>query len=394
MQQERLGNLGYFAFIKEAAKGTPLTPTNFLPIYSETLTTNANKQTQRPIYGGKFGTYGILPGQRDHQGDLSVLAEPNTTAQLAEFLLTHESSTGTDPATHVLGFSKSTNPDSATVDISLGNVVKRFFGVQFSSFTPDWSANELRHKIKASALGSFQSATIKTVTTTTVTLETKYDPRPTKGLVVGDLVRIFKESTGATLDTTIATVNADGVTITLGASAAAFAAGDILHLRPVTTPNFDLLDTFLWAKTQFRFGANAAAALAATHTPVEQGSTFEILHPFKEDAGEKRSGSFDPAALVRLAGDASLQIKKFFDTPEDVQDYNDMTKRACVIRHFAGDNNQYEYRIAYHNLTVDTPVANVVADEINYATQNLLVSQDATDGKAVTLTVINALETL
>lgn len=386
---ERLGNLGYFAFATETTKGVVgTTPNNYLPIYGESFQTNSNFQAQQPIYGGKYSTYATLKGQRDHQGELTTLAEPNSTALLYNYLLTKESSTGSSPATNVLGFSGTANPKSATIDISLGNIVKRFWGVEFSSISPDWSDNELRHKIKASALGSFQARTIASVSTTTVVLDTKYDDRPSKGLVTGDLVRIYKPATGVTLDTTVATINGDGKTIVLGASAAAFAAGDILHLRPATTPSFDMLPTFLFAKTQFCFGATAAAALSATQTAIEQGSSFEISHPFKNEGGEKRSGSFDPISLVRLGGNASLSLSKFFDTPEDVQAFNDMTKKALVIRHFAGDANQYEYRVTFHNLTVDKPVASLSAQEVNYANLNLIPNYDPTDGRAVTVTVI------
>jgi hypothetical protein len=393
MAIERLGNVGYFAFIKQADKNVPLTPTNFLPLYNETLSTNANYQKQNPIYGGKFDRFATLQGQRSHQGDILVLAEANSIARLLDFELTKGTTTGAGPYTHPLDFSAATNPNYACVDISTGNVVKRFWGVGLSSFTPDMSDNEMRAKFKASGIGSFQGRTIKTVATTTLTLETKYDPVPNKGLVVGDLVRIFKPSTEAILDTTIATVNADGVTVTLAASAAAFAAGDVIHLRPAT-PTFALLETFSWAKTKFQFGATAAAALAASQTQVEPGSSYEILHPFKDDNGEKRSGSYDPATLIRVQGDATLAVKKFFDTPEEIKKYNEMEKSALVIRHFAGANNEYELRVTFHNLTTDNPVANIASGEVNYANLSLLPNYDQTDGKAVSVTVINNLATI
>jgi len=391
---ERLSNLGYFAFIKEAVKGTPLTPTTYLPIYEETMSTNGNLQTQQPIYGNKFATFDMLRGQRDHQGDVTTLAEANTTAQLQDFFLTKSTTTGAGPYTHTFGLSATADPQSATVDVSTGNIVRRYWGFQISSFSPDWSTNELRHKIKASALGSFQGRTIATVTTTTLTLDTKYDPAPNKGLVVGDLVRIFKASTQTVLDTTIATVNADGITVTLALSAAAFAAGDTINLRPVTNVTFNLLDTFLWARTEVRFGATASAALAATQTRVEDGSTYELMHPFEDDAGSKRSGGFDPAALIRMQGDGSITVKVYFDTPERLQAFNDLTKSAIVFRHFAGSTNQYEYRITFNAVTTDTPVATISAQSVNYATITYWPSYNQTDGAAMSTTVINALATI
>jgi hypothetical protein len=303
-------------------------------MYDESMDTDGQFIDQQPIYGNKAKTYNTVPGQRQHKGDVTILAEPNVTAKLIDSLLTKSSTTGAGPYTHVFGLSSATDPNSYTIDVGLGNVVKRFWGVQASKIVPAWDKNEMRLKVSLSALGSFRSRDIATVVTTTLTLSDPkgiYNGAPNKGLVVGDLVRIYKSSNGTTLDTTIASVNADGVTVTLGASAAAFAAGDTIQLRPAT-PSFTLLDSFLWARTQFCFGATAAAALSATHTPVENGSAFELMHDFNDDGGEGRSGSFDPATLIRKTGDANLKVKKYFDTTEDLQNFQNLTKTACVIR--------------------------------------------------------------
>lgn len=395
MQQEHLANLGYFAFVKEAQPGVPAAiPNTYLPLYSESLTTSSNFDDQTPIYGGKFATFATLRGIRDHGGDLSVIAEANSTAQLFDALLTK---TATNPSgqqyqsTYQLAV---TNPKTLTVDVSVGSMVKRFFGLSFSEITPEWKDNEMRHKLKASALGSFQARTIKTVATTTLTLDQKYDQRPTKGLVIGDYVRIVKASDGTSLDTTIATVNADGVTVTLADSAAAFGVGDIIHLRPVTAPTFNIVDNFLWAKTKFCFGADATTALAATDTPVEPGSNFTITHSFKDANGEKRSGSFDPASLVRTTGNMKIAIKQFFDKTNTVQAWNDMTKSALVIRHFAGDSNQYEYRITVNSLVTDGPTPNLTSGEINYSTMNFKPNNDATTGLAYKVDIIHAIPTI
>lgn len=394
MSTERIGNIGYFGLIKEVTVGTPLTPTDYIPLYDESIKTNANLQRQDPVYGGKFGTYNVLQGQRDHSGDVTVMAEPNTTGRLFDMLLVKGTTTGSDPYTHPYTLSTSTNPKSYTVDISTGNIVKRYWGVGASSISAEWQDNELRWKIAVSALGSFQGREIATISTITLTLTTTYDPAPNKGLVVGDLVRVYKAATGATLNTTIATVNADGVTITLADSAASFAAGDMIHLRPAT-PSFSTLQSFLWSKTQFCFGATASAALSATHTPLDPGTTFEVIHGFSKSEGEKRSGSFDPASLVRSLGDARFSIKKFFDTPEDVKRFNALEKYAVVIRCYAGSTNQYEARITLNNIKTDNPAASIKSGgEINYSEFDYIPQQDSSDGQGMDVKVLNALSSI
>lgn len=391
---ERLSNIGYLGLIKEATKGVPLTPTDFVPLYEETLSTISNFTDQQPAAGNKFNTYTTLQGVRSHKGDLTVLAEPNTTARICDMLLTKTSTTGAGPYTHVFGLSSTTNPNSYTIDVSYGNVVARYWGVEASKLTPTWNNNELQWKISVSALGSFQGREIATVATTTLTFKTDYDPAPNKGLVIGDLVRIYKQSTGAILDTTIASVNVDGITVTLGASAAAFAAGDMIYLRPAT-PSFTMQPTFIWGKTQFCPGATASAALSAAQLRVEQGSTFEIMHNFESDDGAARSGAFDPASLVRVTGDGNLTIKRFFDNPDDITYFNNLGKSAWVLRHFAGSTNQYECRITFNHVKTDgTVVPDLKAGSINYSELKYHLNYDTGDAQAIAMTIINNLATI
>jgi hypothetical protein len=388
---ERLSNLGYMAVIKEATKGTPLTPTTFIHLYDENMNTNGNFLDQKPVSGNKAATQAVLQGQRSHKGDVTVQCEPNTIGYLLDMLLTRSGTTGSNPYTHTFVLSATQNPNSYTIDISTGNIVSRYWGVEASKLSPNWNGVELQAKISLSALGSFQGREIATVATTTLTLKTDYDPVPNKGLVVGDLVRVYKSSTGATLDTTIATVNVDGVTITLGASAAAFAAGDMIYLRPATA-TYTEQPTFLWPKTKFRPGATAAAALSATPLAVEKGSAFNIMHSFESDDGAMRSGSFDPFALVRTTGDIDLSIKRFFDTPEDIQNFNSLAKTAWVIQHLSGSTNQYEFRVTVNHVKTDgVIVGNLKSGEVEYSEIKLDPQYDPTDAAMFSVTLINAI---
>lgn len=393
---ERLANLGYFGLVKEATKGTPLTPTDFVPLYEESMNTNGNFVDQTPIFGNKFATYAMVQGQRSHKGDVTILAEPNTTARIADMLLTRTSTTGAGPYTHTYGLSATQNPNSYTVDISTGNVVARYFGVEASKIAPSWNKNELRWKISLSALGSLTNRVVLSVTGAgpyTVNLDTAYDPNPAKGYVVGDLIR-FKLANGTTVDATVATVDAAFQFITTVTNPAGVAAGDSLYLRPAT-PSFTLLNTFLWAKSEFRFGATAAAALTAIQTRVEQGSTFDIIHKFENDEGALRSGGFDPAALIRTVGDVDLTVKKFFDTPDDIANFNQLTKTAAVLRHFAGTTNQYEVRLTFNHLKTDgTVVPDLKSNDITYSDLKYHPVYDTADAQAFQLTVVNNLTTI
>ncbi|MDQ0923344.1 hypothetical protein QF038_001852 [Pseudarthrobacter sp. W1I19] len=388
-----LSDQGYAAFKKQTAAATAVVPDTFVPLYDETLTTNLNLDDDTPIVGSKFARLQSLQGQRDHGGDLTVMAEPNTTAQLLDMLLTRGSVTGSNPYTwpFTLGF---TDPNSYTLDISNGVTVSRYWGVQASKISPVFAKNEMQHKVSVSALGSFLGREIASISTITLTLKTDYDPTPTAGLVVGDLVAIWKASDGTLTSFTISSLTA--TTVVLNSTAAAFAAGDMLVLRPATASLPALYATpFSWARTQFCFGATAAAALSATHTALEQGSTWTVLHDFKDDKGEKRSGGLDPVALLRKRGDLDIKLTKIFSGPDEAKNFTGIKKVALVIRCYAAASNgtTYELRITMNNLKLikggDKPKLKV--GEWEYYELEYHPDYDTSDASAWDLKVINAI---
>jgi hypothetical protein len=393
---ERLANFGYLGLVKEAVKGTPLTPTDYAPYYKESFSTSWNLVEDNPIAGNKFVRYQVLPGMRDHKGSFEVMAEPNTCAKFFDMLTTKGVTTGAGPYTQPFTLSATANPNSYTVDLSSGNIVFRFFGVEASKITPGWDKDEMRLNVSASALGSFMGRALAGVPTGagpyTVNLDTTYDPSPTTGLVVGDLIRFYHNGS-ATIDATVATI-VNSTTFTTTANVSTLVAGDFVYLRPAT-PAYTNLTPFLWGKTEFHFGANATAALAATQTRVENGSNWEIVHMFESDNGAPRSGSFDPAALVRTQGDAMLKVKKFFDTPDDVAQFLSISKNSCVIRHFSGATNQYELRVTLNDMRIkkgtdpQTDSGKILYADIDYAP---VYSQS--DGQAFDIKVINNLATI
>jgi hypothetical protein len=221
-------------------------------------------------------------------------------------------------------------------------------------------------------------------------LKTDYDPAPNKGLVIGDLVRLMKAD-GSSMDNTIATVNIDGITITVGTSAAAYAAGDFLFLRPAT-PSYTIKPAFLWAKTQFCFGATASAALSAAQTNVEQGSKWKLTNQFENKAGADRSGSFDPANLVRTLAECQLTIKKFFDQPGDLNTFLKVGGQACVVRHYVtSGGNTYEFRLTLNNLIQKSAKQPLETGKIIYNEIDFEANYSTADGQLLDVKVLNAL---
>lgn len=400
MATARLSNLGYLMLSKETTPGTPVLPAIAVPLYDESMGTDANIIDINPADGTKFATYASLPGVRSHKGDVTVLFEANTAAHFFNSLLTQGTSTNSG-GVFTYPFTLGSDSASYTWDVSLGNIVKRFYGVKASKINPSLNKNEWQAKVSVSALGSFDGRTVASITGTgpyVVTLDDTnayFDGNPTKGLVVGDLIRFYDTATSAYVcDGTITVLTATQVTFTVNSGVTtAIGAGDIIQLRP-QTPTYNNLQPFLWSKTRFCFGATASAALSATHTPVDNGSTWDIMHNFSEADGAQRSGSFDPASLDRTTGDIDLTIKKLTDTPEDLAAYKALTKSACVVRMYAGSTNQYECRITYNQLVMDTPLGNIKSGSLVMSTEKYHTNMNFTDGQAFDVKVLNALATV
>jgi hypothetical protein len=339
-------------------------------------------------------TYQVLPGRRSFDGDLTIVAEPNTAAHITNMLLTEGTPTGSGPYTYPFTLS-ATNPKSYTIDIAKGPNVFRYFGVQASQLGIAFKEDEMQFKVKISALGSFISRDISAIATTLVTLTSTYSDysaTPTAGLVVGDSVKIVSATNAvAPLVTTISSLT--GTTVTLAASAAAFSAGDLIYIAPASAPSLSTVTPFLWARSEFRFGATASAALTATHTPLESSSEWTIMHQFHDTKGEWRSGSFNPASLARKLGGYTFKAKQYYDAPSsNLSNFEKNGKVACVIRHFS--ETGYEFRVTLNNFKWKTIVPTFKVDDLLYAEQEAVGQYDSSDGQMFDIKVINNLSSI
>lgn len=386
--QERLGNLGYGALVKEVTPGVPLTPTAYFLLYKANINTDLHLDEDNPVAGVRSMPFAQYMGMRSHEGQLTVLAEPNTLEYFLDMFLAAGSITGSGPYTHPFTEGLS---NSYTMDLLKGQVVERYWGVQVEDIESNWNKNKMELNLSISARGSFISRKILSISTTTVVLDTAYDPAPNKGLVVGDLIRVMKADGTTVLDTVIASsgVNADGVTITLGASAAAYAAGDFVFIR-AGTPSLATKTPFLWARTEFRYGTSASAALTATQLQLETGSKWKVSHKFEKKQGSDRSGSFDPASLVRLQTEADLTLKTFFDQPQKLQKYLDVAStEALVIRHFS--ETGYELRLTFNQLNYKLNKRDFESAKILYQEMTGRPTYSQADGQLMDIKLINNL---
>lgn len=387
---ERLANLGYIALKKETTEGTPVIPDVFVPLYSESFVTNLNLNEDNPIVGLREIRYQSMRGQRDHQGDITVLGEPNTAGYLFDMLLLKGSTTGGGPYTHPFTLGES---NSYTIEFLKGQVPFRYFGVKARNVSVDFDDNKMVLTAGLTARKVFSVVEISAISgggPFDVTLKTDYDPSPTDGLVDTDIIRIYKAD-GTVIDTLITTVDdATGLTLPASPDLASVAADDLITLRGLTT-SLTLQPPFLWARSEFRFGATAAAALTATHSPAEPGSNWNVINQILPDEGAKRSGAFDPATLPRGQGDIEASVKLFFDTPDDENRFHSLPKRALVVRHFgeAISSTDQEIRITVNHFNISEKPVPLATGELIFEELTLKAEYDDTDAQMFDVTVIN-----
>lgn len=392
---EQLSNLGYLALVKETTPGVvPSTPNIYTPLFDESIAFDTGLTEDLAAFGSKSKVYNVLPGRRSYTGDITVTAEPNTAAHLFNGLITQGTPSGSGPYTYPFTLSGLILPKTYTIDVAKGRVVHRYMGAQIESVGTLFKENEMQFKVKLSALSSFIVREIASIATTTITLTSTYSDfsaTPTTGLVAGDLVSIIS-ATGAVADllTTVASIT--GTTVVLGASAAAFTTGDQIVIRAASAPSLATVTPFLWSRSEYRFGATAAAALTATHTPLEAGTEWTVTHSFNDVKGEWRSGSFNPASLARKTGEVGFKFKQFFDSPTNLNALHKNAKNSVVCRHFS--ESGYELRVTINNFKVKDVVPKFKVGDLFYSEMMAVSQYDTADGQMYGVTVINNLATV
>lgn len=388
----QLANLGYFGLKKETTKATAVTPDVYVPLYEDAMSVVLNQDEDNPIVGLKLMRHNIYPGMRGHTGTIKIMGEPNTVGYIMDAILTKGSTTGNDPYTHPFTLSNSTDPNSYTFDIARGRMVDRFIGSEISGVQVGFEDNKMVLTLTVSARKNFGIREVASVNTADVTLKTDYDPSPTDGLVASDLIGFYDVSAGTYISNLTVSSIGSGTVFTASGTPAGIEEGDLVFLRPAT-PSLSILTPFMWSRTEFRFGASAAAALTASQTRVEQGSLWNLLHNFDDNEGPKLSGSFDPGPLRRTQGDLEINISREFDNMEDYNLAMSNASKALVIRHFSGTG--YELRITANQLKRIDPqqrplqTGGIIFDESNYRP-----TYHTSDGQGFDVKVLNAVATI
>jgi len=388
-----LADNAYLAIKPEASAGTAITPTIFVPLVSESIKTVVNHSADRRMKGIDWKSTGLLRGNRSHEGEVTVLGDPDTIGHFLNMVMVKGSTTGDATNGYTHPFTVGNTPDTYTMDIKKGAYVQRYFGVRIEELRFEFSDGQLQITASIKAMGQFSAATVGVALTgagmTTLTLDDEYDIAPNRGLVIGDIITV-----GGT-DVTLTSVNANGVAVGFASTSVTAAIGLPVILKPQTASIASLQDPFYFGNALVGFGvdktaADTAAASRTTATPV-----YDMTITLKNNLyAQNGSNRFDPVQILVGTKEAQIGLKQLFDTAAQFQKWQNRTKQAITViflgKFIKSDfTTQEKLTLAFNNVKLLENDNEIKVGEFIVDDQKFEANYDSSDAVAMTASLIN-----
>ena len=331
-----LSDTSYLAIKTEANEGVAERPDIFVPLVSESVRTDPMHTADRRLKGVAWKSDDLLRGSRNHEGDVVVFADPDILAHLFNMTMKIGTSTGglgTDGFTHpfTVGASK-----SYTIEMGKGDYAQRYVGVKGENLKLQFVDGKLQAILTIKSMKQFSVGTLSTALTgagmVTIVLKQQYDLNPTDGLVAGDVLVIEDSGTGLDVDCTIASVAADGITITINAAEITAAINAPVRLK-VQTPSYaSLQEPFFQGNTLVGVGADEATASASAASKGLAVPFYELtLDKIQNLLSAPASGSMDPIQLLPQTQEAKLSLSRLLEDSEQHRHWLDRVKQAITV---------------------------------------------------------------
>jgi hypothetical protein len=388
---EYISDEQYIAIKPEAIENTPITPTIMLPLISENLRSNLNRDRDKRMSGIDWDGTDLLKGRREHAGTVEFYCDVRTLAHLFNMLYTKGSTTGdaTDGYTHP--FSPG-DPDSYTIEVTKGLYAQRFYGCKIDNLKLEFDNNKLKATADIRAVGQFSVATLDGDLSGAVTelyLQQLYDLKPNSGLVSGDVIVV-----GGT-ELTLTSVDSDGLEVGFGSTSVTASDGDPVYLKKQDYSAASLQNILLEGNCLVGVGADESAATTAAGskanaTPVE-GLSIEFNNNLFQQAA---SGQSDPIKIIPGTKSARITLNKLFENTEQHQKWLDKTKQAITViitgDYIKTDRTTHEKMTAkFYNVKLNPNENPITFGEYIKDNQTFEALYDSSDGKAVALEVVN-----
>lgn len=388
-----LSQESYLAFKPESSIAGAVIPTIMVPLISENIETITNHTPDQRMKGIAWKSNDMLRGFRSHEGEVVVLADPDTLGHFLNMAMYKSGTTGdADGYTHTLvPASPSALPDTYTFEIKKGAHAMRLIGVRVDELKLDFNEGQLQITAKVVAHGQFSVAKLGVATSGSITeivLDDEYDINPTRGIVAGD--KLIVDGT----EVTVASIDSDGVTLGVNSVSLTKSAGVSIYLKPLTVSFATLQDPFYFGNVLAGFGADESTA---TTNATQVGSTpiYDLSITLKNNLFKQNgSNRLDPVQISPKVPEAQVELKQLYTSPTQYQKFLERAKQALTLK-FLGKfiksdfTTQELLTLKFHNIKLVTNKEPLAVGEYINDEQSYEVLYDNTDAKAITCTLVN-----
>lgn len=387
----QLSDNAYCMIKPETTPGAAVIPTIIAPLVSESMKTLADISADRRMRGISWKGVDVVRGFRTHEGEIVVLADPDTLGHLLNMLMVKGSTTGngTDGYTHPFTVG---NGKSYTIDIKRGNYVQRFYGSYADEVKLDIENGQIKATLKVKAMGEFSIGSVGVALSgavTSLTLDDEEDISPNRGLVIGDVINV------GGVNVTLTSVNANGYQVGFTSTTITAAIGSPVYLVPQTVTQPVLSDPFYLGNLLAGFGATASASATAAASRSTATPIYDISIVVKNNLfAQNGSNYMDPVQIIPRTQEAQIALKQIFQSVAQRQAWQDRKKQAATFvflgKYIKSDfSTQEKLTITFNNIKLITNDNEVKVGELIVDDQAYEALYDTTDGQAMAVTLIN-----
>ncbi len=387
-----LSDNSYLMVKPEATAGTAVIPTILIPLVSSSLKTVTNYSADRRMKGLDWKSNDLLRGNRSHEGEITVLCDPDTLGHIMNMVMAKGSTTGSAPAGFTHPFTVGA-PKSYTFEIKKGLYAQRYFGVYIDKVDFDFQDGQLQAKLSVKAMGQLSVATVGVALTgaamTSLTLDDEYDIAPNRGFVVGDVINV------GGVDLTLTSVASNGYAVGFASTTVTASIGAPVYLKPLTVTQPTLFDPLYFGNLFAGFGADAtasatAAALRTTATPIYDFK-FSINNNLFAQNGSSR---MDPVQIVTQTKEAQVELMQLFTGVAQRQAWMDRSKQSLTLVFYgkfiqADFGTQEKFTLTLNRVKLLENEHEIKVGDLIVDNEKFEVLYDNTDGVAMSATLIN-----
>lgn len=386
-----LADKSVLAIKPQSDANTPVIPTIQLPFVTESIRVNPNFEADRRMKGLDWKSDEVLRGSRTIEGDIVLYGDVETLAHLFNMTYAKGSTTGSGSIGYTHPFTVGEGK-SYTIEFKRDAYAQRFFGVRGDNVKVEYENNKAKATIHVIALGEFYAASLAAAlsgASTSAVLSTEQDPRPAAGLVAGDVLII-----GGT-EVTLTSISSDKKTVNFASTSITAAAGSAVFLKAQAVSLATQRKPLSMASTLVGIGADSSAADTAAGDRATATPCYQIATTLKNNTySAPATGYSGAAAILNQVREAEVTLRRLFTDPTQYQEWIERVKTAITViatgEFIASDLSTSEsLTVKYHKTKKVQHEEALETGSYVFDAQTFEALYDATDGKAVEITIVN-----